>query len=306
MGAWEHLVAEGESGQRVDVVVAREAAVTRSFAQWLIKKGHVTSPGRELKPSTRVEPGWELSGDVPERTIPAPEPEDIPIGVRYSDERVMVVSKPTGLVTHPAAGYGGSTLVSALLNLGVPLAGKGSSLRPGIVHRLDRDTSGLLLIAKDEGARSHLVEALRARRVERRYLTLVRAPMPSPTGTVEAPVGRHPTRRTMMAIVPGGRPAITHYAVEAANEDFALLDVKLETGRTHQIRVHLAHLRHPVLGDRTYGGLNEEARRLGLGRPFLHAYRLAFPHPDDGRIVEVEEGLPDDLAGALREAGFHR
>jgi 23S rRNA pseudouridine1911/1915/1917 synthase len=302
---WRHRVADDEAGDRLDVLLARGARITRAYAQWLIKKGHIASPGRELKASTRVEAGWELSGDVPEREIEAPTAEDIHIDVRYSDDRMMVVSKPAGLVTHPAAGHRGTTLVSALLNLGEPLAGQDTaSLRPGIVHRLDRDTSGLLLVAKDEDARSRLTDALRERRVERRYAALVRAPMPAPSGTIEAPVGRHPTRRTMMGIVPGGRPAVTHYQVTAATADCALLDVKLETGRTHQIRVHLAHLRHPVLGDRTYGGINELSRALGLNRPFLHAYRLVFPHPDDGRLIEVSEDLPEDLAAARARAGL--
>lgn len=299
---WEHRVTGKETGERADVVLARTAAITRSYAQWLIKTGHISSPDRELKPGTRLEAGCELSGDVPERGIPAPEAEDIPIRVGYSDERVLVVSKPAGLVTHPAEGHRGSTLVHALLNLGEPLAGRDTSLRPGIVHRLDRGTSGLLVVAKDEEARDHLIRGLRERRVERRYLALVRSPMPAPTGTVDAPIGRHPTRRTMMAVAPGGRRSVTHYSVRGANDEVALLDVKLETGRTHQIRVHLAHLRHPVLGDRTYGGVGELSRSIGLDRPFLHAYRLAFPHPDDDRIIEVEEGLPEELSEALARA----
>ena len=304
MAEWSHTVSAAEAGERVDVLLAREAGVTRAFAQWLIKKSHIVSPEHELKASTRVEEGWSIEGDIPKREIEIPEAEDIPIAIRYSDDRVMVVSKPAGLVTHPASGHHGSTLVHALLGLDVPLAGKGVSLRPGIVHRLDRDTSGLLLIAKDEGARDHLVQALRERDVERRYLALVRSPMPSPSGTIEAPIGRHPTRRTMMGVVPGGRAAVTHYSVAASDDETSLLDVRLETGRTHQIRVHLAHLKRPVLGDRTYGGVSELSRRIGLHRPFLHAYRLAFPHPDDGRVVEVEEELPTDLAEALQQAGL--
>jgi 23S rRNA pseudouridine1911/1915/1917 synthase len=301
---WAHRVSESEEGERLDVLVARSAAITRTFAQWLIKRGHITSEGRALKASTRVETGWSLAGEIPERDIAPPEAEDIPIDVRYDDERVMVVSKPPGLVTHPASGHRGSTLVNALLALDEPLAGRGTSLRPGIVHRLDRDTSGLLLIAKDDGSREHLVSALRERAVERRYLALVRSPLPSPSGTIEAPIGRHPTKRTMMGVVPGGRPSVTHYSLRDSTEDVSLLDVRLETGRTHQIRVHLAHLRHPVLGDRTYGGMNELARRLELDRPFLHAYRIVFPHPEGGRLIEVEEGLPPDLASVLHRAGL--
>ena len=304
MRRWAHQVAETEAGERLDVLIAREAGVTRTFAQWLIKKGHLTSPGREVKASTRLEPGWRIEGEIPDRDLVTPEAEDIPIAVRYSDDRVLVVSKPAGLVTHPAAGHRGSTLVNALLALEVPLAGEGASVRPGIVHRLDRDTSGLLMIAKDDGARDHLVDALRNREVERHYLALVRSPMPAGTGTIEAPIGRHPTRRTMMGIVPGGRPAVTHYTERTTTEEVSLLEVKLETGRTHQIRVHLAHLKRPVLGDRTYGGVNELSRRLGLERPFLHAYRLSFPHPDDGHIVEVEEELPEDLSAVIQEAGL--
>ena len=301
---WTHEVSEPEVGERADVLVAREAGITRTFAQWLIKNGHITSSAHSLKPSTRLEGGWTLEGHIPDRSIAQPEAEDIPIDVRYDDARLMVVSKPAGLVTHPASGHRGSTLVHALLGLGEPLAGQGSSVRPGIVHRLDRDTSGLLVVAKDEEAREHLVAALRDRTVERRYKALVRSPMPATSGTIEAPIGRHPTRRTMMGIVPGGRPAITHYSLIEANDELAYLDIKLETGRTHQIRVHLAHLRRPVLGDRTYGGVNELARRIGLTRPFLHAYHLAFPHPDDGRTIEVTEGLPPDLIEALQAGGL--
>jgi 23S rRNA pseudouridine1911/1915/1917 synthase len=221
--------------------------------------------------------------------------------VRYEDDRVMVVSKPAGLVTHPARGNERGTLVNALLGLGVPLAGR-SSVRPGIVHRLDKGTSGLLLVAKDDAAQAFLVDELRKRRVERRYLALVRGRPTSASGTIEAPVGRHPAKRRLMAVVSGGRPSVTHFRVLSAGEDVSLLDVSLETGRTHQIRVHLAHLGHPVLGDAVYGGKSELSRKLGLARPFLHAYRLTFRHPDDGRTVEVADELPADLAAALGAA----
>ncbi|MGH2730294.1 MAG: RluA family pseudouridine synthase, partial [Actinomycetota bacterium] len=220
-----------------------------------------------------------------------------------ADERVLVVCKPAGLVTHPARGHATGTLVNALLALGGPLAGAGST-RPGIVHRLDKDTSGLLLVAKDDAAQAYLVDALRARRIERRYAALVRGAMPARSGTIEAPVGRHPIARRKMAVTPSGRPSVTHYEVLGEGAGASLLDVALETGRTHQIRVHLAHLGHPVLGDRAYGGGSEPATTLGLARPFLHAWKLTFPHPDDGRRVAITDPIPPDLAAALDAAGI--
>jgi 23S rRNA pseudouridine1911/1915/1917 synthase len=297
------LAEPSEVGERVDVVLARRAAVTRTLAQRALKAGEVLVRGAEVRPSHRLEEGDVVEGVVPEATIPPPTAEDIPLDVRYSDERVMVVSKPAGLVTHPAHGHDRGTLVNALLGLGGPLSGSGST-RPGIVHRLDKDTSGLLLVAKDDDAHAFLVEALRRREVERAYLALVRSPMPAPTGTVDAPIGRHPSKRWIMAVSPGGRPSITHYRVLNNTDEVSFLEVTLETGRTHQIRVHLAHLARPVLGDGPYGGRSELSARLGLQRPFLHAARLAFPHPDDRRRVEVTDDLAADLKEALRRAGI--
>jgi 23S rRNA pseudouridine1911/1915/1917 synthase len=291
-----------EIGRRVDVVLADRAKVTRTLAQRALKAGDVTVNGASARSSYRLEAGDAIAGEVPEPVFAAPGPEDIPITIRYSDERVIVVSKPAGLVTHPASGHHSGTLVNALLNMGIPLAARGST-RPGIVHRLDKDTSGLLLVAKDDAAQAGLVDALRARRIARRYLALVRGVPGSPSGTIDAPLGRHPARRQKMAVVSGGRPSVSHYALLEAVTGMALLEVTLETGRTHQIRVHLSHLGHPVMGDRTYGGASEQATALGLERPFLHAWRLTFPHPDDGRMIEVADPLPADLTEALRRAG---
>lgn len=292
-----------EAGMRLDVVVAQRASVTRGLAQIAIKEGTVTVGGKTVRPSHRLEPGEEVSGSVAVPTVELPQGESIDLVLRYEDDRLLVVSKPAGLVTHPARGHATGTLVNALLGLGVPLAGA-TSIRPGIVHRLDKDTSGLLLVAKDDDAQTFLVDALRARRIERLYVALVRGRPPADSGTIEAPIGRHPVKRRLFAVVPGGRPSVTHYEVTAAGDRLALLDLKLETGRTHQIRVHLAHLGHPVLGDRVYGGVSELSRELGLERPFLHARSLRFPHPDDGREILVEDALPDDLAAALERAGF--
>ena len=291
-----------EVGERVDVVLARRAGVTRTLAQRALRSGGIRVDGAEIRPSHRLEAGEVVEGRVPEPAIASPKAEDIPIDVRYSDDRVLVVSKPAGLVTHPAHGHEGGTLVNALLALGEPLAAASSS-RPGIVHRLDKDTSGLLLVAKDDEAREFLVDALRRRVVERTYLALVKAPMPAASGTVDAPIGRHPSRRWAMSVLPEGRASVTHYRVLHDTGEVVLLEVKLETGRTHQIRVHLSHVGRPVLGDGTYGGRSELSARLGLGRPFLHAVRLAWPHPSDGRRVEVTDELPADLSAGLRAAG---
>ena len=295
--------ADDELGQRIDVVVAKRAGVTRVAAQRALKAGEVTVRGEQVRPSYRLEDGDDVRGEIPQGELSVPAAEDIPIEVRYSDDRVLVVSKPPGLVTHPARGHYTGTLVNALLGLGVDLSGKGST-RPGIVHRLDKETSGLLLVAKDDDAQASLVAAMQRRDIERRYLALVRGRPPADSGTVEAPIGRHPSRRTRMAVVPDGKAAITHYRVLESRHRYSFLEVRLETGRTHQIRVHMAHLGNPVLGDRTYGGVNEVSRVLGLERPFLHAWKLAFPSPEDGSRIEVTDELPDDLAAVLAAEGL--
>lgn len=298
------FAADGDDvGRRIDVVLAERASVTRTLAQRAVKNGEVKVGGASVRVSYRLEEGDVVEGDIPAPVFSAPEAEDIPITVRYRDDRVLVVSKPAGLVTHPAAGHHTGTLVNALLNMGEPLASAGST-RPGIVHRLDKDTSGLLLVAKDDEAQASLVDSLRARHISRRYLALVRGIPASDSGSIDAPIGRHPTRRQQMAVVTGGRPSVTHYEVLEPGTGMALLEVTLETGRTHQIRVHLANLGHPVLGDRTYGGVSDVSKGLGLDRPFLHAWRLSFPHPDDHRVIDVEDPLPQDLVGALESAGL--
>jgi 23S rRNA pseudouridine1911/1915/1917 synthase len=292
-----------EIGGRVDVVVARRTGVARAAVQRALRAGELTVDGRPARPSRRLEEGDVVTGSIPSVESEAPAGEDIPIVIRYSDARVLAVSKPAGLVTHPAGGHESGTLVNALVGLGEPLAGAGSA-RPGIIHRLDKDTSGLVLVAKDDAAHAWLTAALKRREIERRYLALVRGRPPATTGTIEAPLGRHPVRRHRISVVAGGRPAVTHYRELGSTPDLTLLEISLETGRTHQIRVHLAHIGHPIVGDRTYGGDAESARALGLGRFFLHAGYLAFPHPDDGRRVEVTDPLPDDLTRALEAAGI--
>jgi 23S rRNA pseudouridine1911/1915/1917 synthase len=292
-----------DAGERADVVVARASGAPRSRVQASFRAGEITINGHPVRPSYRLVVGDDIRGTV---TLPEhgpPEAEEIPLAVRYEDERVLVVSKPAGLVTHPATGHRSGTLVNALLGLGVSLSSEGSD-RPGIVHRLDKETSGVLLVAKDDETHRFLKEALRNRRVERRCLALVRGVPRAASGTIDAPIARHPERRKLMAVVAGGRPAITHYVVRERGDGLALLDVGLGTGRTHQIRVHLAHLGHPVLGDRVYGGLSDLSRRIGLERPFLHAYRLTWPDPDTGAPVTAEDPLPEDLREALAKSGL--
>ena len=290
-------VGAAEAGERIDAVLARRAEVTRTLAQRALRAGTITVNGERARPSLRLEEGDEVAGVVPMPTFSPPEAEDIPLDVRYSDDRVLVVSKPPGLVTHPASGHESGTLVNALLGLGGTLSGEGST-RPGIVHRLDKDTSGLLLVAKDDEAWAHLVEALRRREVERRYLALVRGTPTSSSGTIDAPMGRHPVHRRKMAIVAEGRRAVSHYRTLRGDGKATLLEVTLGTGRTHQIRVHLEAIELPVCGDPVYGAVGD----LGLERQFLHAAGLSFDHPFTGERVDLEAPLPDDLSAALDRA----
>ena len=291
-----------EAGERVDVAVARRSGLPRALVQAALRAGEVTVEGRPARPAQRLRAGDAVSGKVAAPEAGSLRPEDIPIRVLYDDGRVLVVSKPAGLVTHPAPGHPAGTLVNALLGMGGPLAG-GEGGRPGIVHRLDKETSGLLLVARDDATLAYLQGALRKRQVRRGYLALVRGRVTSPSGSIDAPVGRHPTRPTRRAVTGAGKPAVTHYRRLAGDERSSLLEIALETGRTHQIRVHLAYLGHPVLGDRAYGGGSEPAATLGLRRPFLHAHRLTWPLPEGGSVT-VSDPLPDDLAEALRRAGI--
>ena len=288
--------------RRLDEVVAELAGVSRARAARWAEEGLVAVDGRPRPKSHRLRGGERLTWDPP-AAPPAggPVAEDLPLTVRYEDERLLVVAKPAGLVVHPGPGHPTGTLVNALL--GRPRTslsgGGGAADRPGIVHRLDKDTSGLLLVAKDDGAHLALARELAAHRVERRYLALVQGRLPAETGTVDAPIGRHPRDRKRMAVVPGGRRAVTSWRVLETFPAVQLAEASLETGRTHQVRVHLASLRHPLVGDRTYGADPTLAARLGVHRPYLHAWRLSFTHPGDGHRVELSEPLPPDLQAVL-------
>lgn len=295
-------VTSEDAGTRADVFIAKSLGLPRPLVQEALKSGDVLVGGKAVRPSHKLERGETISGNVEVTPRGLPEGENIPLDIRYSDDRLLVLSKPPGLVTHPAGGHETGTLVNALLGLGIPLSGVDPQ-RPGVVHRLDKETSGLLLVAKDDDSHAFLAGALKERAITRRYIALVRGEVKSATGSIEAPIGRHPTSRRRMAVVAGGRASVTHFTRLAWEHGLSLLDVGLETGRTHQIRVHLSSIGHPVLGDSVYGGKGERSLGLGLSRPFLHAWRLVFPHPDGGE-VEVADGLPGDLRGALAKTSM--
>jgi 23S rRNA pseudouridine1911/1915/1917 synthase len=291
-----------EAGHRLDQVVADLAGVSRAVATRWIDAGRVLVAGAARPKSYRLDGGERVRWEPLE--IPAAAelvPERRPLEVRYEDEHLLVVAKPAGLVVHPGAGHASGTLVNALLGRDDPRLSSGGGVRPGIVHRLDKDTSGLLLVAKDDAAHAALARDLAARRIERRYLALVQGHL-DPEGTVDAPIARHPRDRKRMGVVAGGRPAVTHWRVRERLAGVDLVELGLETGRTHQIRVHLSSVGHPVVGDRTYGADPRLAERTGATRPFLHAWRLRFRHPVSGEPIEVTEDLPADLAAVLDRA----
>ena len=289
------------AGARLDAWLAGAAAWSRADVQALIEAGRVTVDGARAAKSRRLVAGGVVEADpLPARTVEGP---DVAYRIVLEDEHLAIVAKPAGVVVHPAPGTRGATLVDALARV-MPLAPAAGPSRPGIVHRLDKETSGLLVVAKTDDAYRRLVAAMQAREIARTYRALVAGAFGLPAGRIEAPVGRSPRDRTRMAVAPGGREAVTEFAVLevfARPAPAALLEVHLHTGRTHQIRVHLAHIQHPVVGDATYGrpaaGL---ARHLGLRRPFLHALRLELAHPVTGARIEATDPLPEDLQAALR------
>jgi 23S rRNA pseudouridine1911/1915/1917 synthase len=280
------------AGQRLDgFLAAREEIGSRARAERMIEGGGVLVDGEPRPKSFRLAAGAEIRYPEPEQTQTELEPVDLDLAVLHRDEHLLVVDKPAGLLVHPVPGYRGPTLVQGLLE---EVGGEG--IRPGIVHRLDRDTSGLLVVARDDRTLARLQSALRRRKIHRSYVALVRGRPPSRRGAIEAPIGRDrrdPTRVSLDSDV--ARPAVTHFAIAEALSGRTLLDVELETGRTHQIRVHLAAVGHPVVGDPVYG----HGRELGLDRQFLHAARLRFTHPWSEQEVDVRSPLPADLASAL-------
>ena len=299
----EFFVTAEESGVRIDALLT-QYGLTRSAAQRLIAKEQVTREGKAIKKSEIVELGDTYRVVMEE---PAPVellPENIPLEVMYEDEDVIVLNKPKGMVVHPAPGHPNGTLVNALMHhCGSSLSGIGGQLRPGIVHRLDMDTSGLIIAAKNDFAHQSLSAQLADRSLSRVYEAVVRGSFREDSGTVDAPIGRHPADRKRMAVTErNSRHAVTHWEVIARYEGWSHIRCILQTGRTHQIRVHMAHLGHPLLGDTLYGGKADK----GQSTQCLHARRLKFVHPRTGESIALESPLPEYFQSALSRLGSPR
>ena len=291
----------GTAGQRADQFLAAALdGLTRSAAQKLLEEGRVLRGGKALKKNDRLQPGDVLTLCIPDPSPVEILPQEIPLDVVYEDGDVIVVNKPVGLVVHPAPGHPDGTLVNALLHhCGDTLSGINGALRPGIVHRIDRDTSGLIIAAKNDRAHLALAAQLQDHSLARVYEAVAVGSFREDSGTVDAPIGRHPVDRKRMAVEPRtGRPAVTHWSVLARYRGFTHVECRLETGRTHQIRVHLASIGHPLLGDTVYGSRKPWP---GLAGQCLHARRLKFTHPSTGRPVELECPLPDWFQTVLRK-----
>jgi len=288
-----------KAGVRLDKYVGEKCSeLSRTHAQKLIADGHITVNDRVVKASFKLNTGDRVDIIIPP-TAPSPlSPEAIPLNIIYEDDDLLVVDKPAGLAVHPAPGHPSHTLVNAVLSHLPGLAETGNSLRPGIVHRLDKDTSGVMLVAKNEKARLDLMQQFEAHSVAKTYLVLVRGHLTPEDGVIEASIGRDPRNRKRMAVVAKGREARTQYHVVKYIGDYTLLEVRTETGRTHQIRVHLKAIGYPVVGDATYGVKSDH-----LSRQFLHACRLGFKLPSTGEYVEFTSELPPDLAQALKDIG---
>ena len=297
------LIQAEESGERIDALLAHTVeGLSRSAAQRLLEEGYVLLHGQPVRKNYKC-----ISGDCFEVCLPPPEevelvPQDIPLAVAYEDGDLIVVNKPRGLVVHPAPGHPDGTLVNALLfHCGDSLSGIGGEKRPGIVHRIDKDTSGLLIVAKNDFAHQALSEQLKDRSLSRTYEAVVRGNLREDSGTVDRPIGRHPTDRKRMAVTEkNSRPAVTHWEVIARYRGYTHVRCHLETGRTHQIRVHMASIGHPLLGDFTYGAPSPDK---GLEGQCLHARQLRFVHPRTGETVLIESELPEYFTQVLARLG---
>jgi 23S rRNA pseudouridine1911/1915/1917 synthase len=292
-------VPEGLDGERLDAALARMFGLSRSRAAELISDGQVLLGGRAPSKSDRV-----LSGDSLEVTLPRPRPAPSPsvvdgLVVLYEDDDIIVVDKPRGVAAHPTPGWTGPTVIGGLLAAGHRVATSGAAERQGVVHRLDANTTGVMVVAKSERAYSVLKQAFRERTVDKLYHALVQGHPDPLRGTVDAPIGRHPSGDGRFAVVTDGRQSVTHYDTLEAFRAASLVEVHLETGRTHQIRVHMTAIRHPCCGDLLYGADPVLAARLGLTRQWLHAVTLSFAHPADGREVTFSSPYPADLSHAL-------
>jgi 23S rRNA pseudouridine1911/1915/1917 synthase len=295
-------VPDGLEGERVDAALARLFGFSRTRAADLISSGHVLVDGSSPSKSDRVTAGSWLEVSLPAVAPAGPAIVSTPVAnmaIVYDDDDIVVVDKPVGVAAHPSPGWDGPTVVGALAAAGYRVATSGAAERQGVVHRLDVGTSGLMVVAKSEHAYSVLKQAFRERTVDKTYHALVQGHPDPSRGTVDAPIDRHPVHDYKFAVVADGKPSVTHYDTIEAFPSASLLEIKLETGRTHQIRVHMAALRHPCVGDLAYGADPTLAARLKLNRQWLHAAKLAFDHPSSGQLVEFTSDYPADLAHAL-------
>jgi 23S rRNA pseudouridine1911/1915/1917 synthase len=294
-------VPEGLAGERVDAAISRMFGLSRSRAADLIRSGHVHVDGRPPAKSDRVEAGAMLDVEIPAFVDPVAIVPEMVEGIKivHDDDAIVVVDKPVGVAVHPSPGWSGPTVVGHLVAAGFRISTSGAAERQGIVQRLDVGTSGVMVIAKSERAYSVLKNAFRHRTVDKVYHALVQGHPDPLQGTVDAPIGRHPKHDYKFAVMADGKQSVTHYETLEAHRFASLLEVHLETGRTHQIRVHMAALKHPCLGDLTYGADPTLAARVGLTRQWLHAVRLGFEHPESGEYVEYQSDYPDDLQRAL-------
>jgi 23S rRNA pseudouridine1911/1915/1917 synthase len=300
--------------QRLDLFLAsRFSETSRSAIQRAISGGDITVNGKTVKPSHRLRAGEEITGEIPAAPVIDAVPEDIPLDIVYEDEEIIVVNKPAGMVTHPGAGAASGTLANGLVyylnRIGRQPPRRGGASRPGIVHRLDVGTSGLIVVAKTDRAHLNLAEQFESRSVMKSYAAMVYGLVNEDSGKVEAPIGRDPRNRVKMAVTNDGRQAMTLYRVVERFDEFTLLDVEIKTGRTHQIRVHLAHIKHPVVADSTYGAGRANSIKSAklrsavarLDRPFLHAARLGFAHPVTGERMEFTAPIPPELRAFLEQ-----
>ncbi len=294
-------VPEGLDGERLDVAITRMLGLSRSRAADLISEGAVLLDGRAVAKSDRVLTGSMLTVDLREPAVEVSVVAEPVPGMRilYDDDDVVVVDKPVGVAAHPSPGWTGPTVIGGLAAAGYRISTSGAAERQGIVHRLDVGTSGVMAVAKSEEAYTSLKRQFKERTVDKVYHAVVQGHCDPLSGTVDAPVGRHPQHDYKWAVVSDGKPSVTHYDTLEAFPHASLLEIHLETGRTHQIRVHMSALRHPCAGDLTYGADPDLARRLGLTRQWLHARSLTFDHPRTGRRVTIESDYPEDLSIAL-------
>jgi 23S rRNA pseudouridine1911/1915/1917 synthase len=294
-------VPEGLAGERVDAALARMFGLSRTRGAELIAAGHVLVDGSPVGKSDRVLPGSTVAVTIPVEADPLAVVPEVVEGIKilHDDDAIVVIDKPVGVAVHPSPGWSGPTVAGHLAGAGFRISTSGASERQGIVQRLDVGTSGVMVICKSEHAYSVLKNAFRHRTVDKVYHALVQGHPDPLEGTVDAPIGRHPRADYKFAVMADGRHSVTHYETLEAHRFASLLEIHLETGRTHQIRVHMAALKHPCVGDLTYGADPSLARRVGLERQWLHAVRLGFEHPETGKQVEYESQYPEDLAHAL-------